>query len=93
MIKNLRKSRNLIQEQLGVLSGMTKSQISRMEKGTLGSPETVERLLTAMGYSIEMKVVDKYESEGGERQRVLKQTISDISTTLNLVEQNKSLKK
>lgn len=93
MIKNLRKSRNLIQEQLGVLSGMTKSQISRMEKGTLGSPETVERLLTAMGYSIEMKVVDKYESEGGERQRVLKQTISDISTTLNLVEQYKSLKK
>lgn len=79
MIKNLRKSRNLIQEQLGVLSGMTKSQISRMEKGTLGSPETV--------------VVDKYESEGGERQRVLKQTISDISTTLNLVEQYKSLKK
>lgn len=53
----------------------------------------MERLLTAMGYSIEMKVVDKYESEGGERQRVLKQTISDISTTLNLVEQYKSLKK
>lgn len=71
MIKTMRKKRNLTQEQLGVLSGMTKSQISRMEKGKLGSPETVERLLSAMGYSIEMKVVDKYESEGGERQRVL----------------------
>ena len=66
MIKNLRKSRKLTQEQLGVLSGMTKSQISRMEKGTLGSPETVDRLLEAMGYSIELKIVDKYETPDGE---------------------------
>lgn len=44
MIRSLRKSRNLTQEQLGILSGMTKSQISRMEKGTLGSPETVNLL-------------------------------------------------
>ena len=71
MIKNLRKSRNLTQEQLGVLSGMTKSQISRMEKGILGGPETVNRLLEAMGYSIELKVVDRYENPDGERQRVL----------------------
>ena len=71
MIKNLRKSRNLTQEQLGMLSGMTKSQISRMEKGTLGSPETVDRLLEAMGYSIELKVVDKYETPDGEKQKVL----------------------
>jgi len=71
MIKNLRKSRNLTQEQLGVLSGMTKSQISRMEKGVLGSPDTVERLLEAMGYSIELKVVDRYETSDGEKQKVL----------------------
>lgn len=71
MLRNLRKSRNLTQEQLGVLSGMTKSQISRMEKGILGSPETVDRLLEAMGYSIEMKVVDRYEAPDGERQKVL----------------------
>ena len=71
MLKNLRKSRNLTQEQLGVLSGMTKSQISRMEKGVLGSPETVDRLLEAMGYSIELKVVDRYETPDGERQRIL----------------------
>ena len=71
MIKNLRKSRNLTQEQFGVLSGMTKSQISRMEKGVLGSPETVDRLLEAMGYAIEVKVVDRYETPDGERQRIL----------------------
>lgn len=71
MIKELRKSRNLTQEQLGVLSGMTKSQISRMEKGVLGSPETVDRLLEAMGYSLELKVVDRYETPDGEKQRVL----------------------
>jgi len=71
MIKCLRKSRNLTQEQLGVLSGMTKSQISRMEKGILGSPETVDRLLEAMGYDIELKIVDKYETNDGERQKVL----------------------
>lgn len=71
MLKNLRKSRNLTQEQLGVLSGMTKSQISRMEKGVLGSPETVDRLIEAMGYSIELKVIDRYEAPDGERQKVL----------------------
>ena len=62
MIKNLRKSRNLTQEQLGILSGMTKSQISRMEKGVLGSPETLDRLLDAMGFSIELKVVDSIDN-------------------------------
>lgn len=71
MIKSLRKARNLTQEQLGVISGMSKSQISRMEKGVLGSPETVDRLLEAMGYSLEVKVVDKYETSCGERQRIL----------------------
>jgi len=71
MIRSLRKSRNLTQEQLGILSGMTKSQISRMEKGILGSPETVGRLLEAMGYDIEQKIVDRYEVHGGERQKVL----------------------
>jgi len=71
MLKNLRKNRNLTQEQLGVLSGMTKSQISRMEKGVLGSPDTIDRLLKAMGYTIELKVVDTYETPDGERQKVL----------------------
>lgn len=81
MIKNLRKSRKLTQEQLGVLSGMTKSQISRMEKGTLGSPETVDRLLEAMGYSIELKIVDKYETPDGEKQKVL-DTLGNFKNTM-----------
>jgi len=71
MIRELRKSRNLTQEQLGILSGMTKSQISRMEKGILGSPETVDRLLKAMGYDIELKIIDKYDAQDGEKRRVL----------------------
>lgn len=71
MIKALRKSRHLTQEQLGILSGMSKSQISRMEKGILGSPDTIDRLLEAMGYTIEMKIIDKYASGDNGRQRVL----------------------
>ena len=71
MIKSLRKSRNLTQEQLGILSGMSKSQISKMENGTLGSEETVLRLLDALGYELELKVVDKYPSERSERERIL----------------------
>ena len=71
MIKSLRKSRNLTQEQLGILSGMSKSQISKMENGTLGSEETVLRLLDALGYELELKVVDKYPGERSERERIL----------------------
>lgn len=71
MIKSLRKSRNLTQEQLGILSGMSKSQISKMENGILGSEETVLRLLDALGYELELKVVDKYPGERSERERIL----------------------
>lgn len=71
MIKSLRKSRNLTQEQLGILSGMSKSQISKMENGALGSEETVLRLLDALGYELELKVVDKYPGERSERERIL----------------------
>lgn len=71
LIKSLRKSRCLTMEQLGVLSGMSKSQISRMEKGELGSPQTVDRLMEAMGYTIEIKVVDKYSSGNVERQKII----------------------
>ena len=62
MLKSLRKSRNLTQEQLGVLAGMSKSQISKMEKGTLGSEETILRLLEALGYEVKFTIVDKYAS-------------------------------
>ena len=33
-----------------------------MEKGVLGSPETLDRLLDAMGFSIELKVVDSIDN-------------------------------
>ncbi len=71
IIKNLRKSRNLTQEQLGLLSGMTKSQISKMENGTLGSEQTVFRLLDALGYRLDFNFVDKYSSDSYERDRIL----------------------
>ncbi len=57
-IKSLRKSRRITQAGLGLLCGMNKSQISRMEKGTLGSPETINRVLLALGYSIKLEIVD-----------------------------------
>lgn len=71
MLKSLRKSRNLTQEQLGVLAGMSKSQISKMEKGTLGSEETILRLLEALGYEVKFTIVDKYASECSEKERIL----------------------
>lgn len=58
-IKGLRKTRKVTQSQLGMLCGMNKSQISRMEKGTLGSPETISRVLNALGYEIKYEVIDK----------------------------------
>lgn len=61
-IKKLRKSRRFTQTQLGLLCGMNKSQISRMEKGTLGSPETVSRVLNALGYEIKYEVIDRYSN-------------------------------
>ena len=57
-IRQLRKSRHITQAGLGLICGMDKSQISRMEKGTLGSPETIGRLLDALGYGVQVKVVD-----------------------------------
>lgn len=51
-LKKLRLSRGMTQTQVGILAGMSKSQVSRMESGTLGSPETVERVLAALGYDM-----------------------------------------
>ena len=64
-IKKLRKGRRLTQEQLGIMSGMAKSQICRMEKGLLGSPETYARVLGALGYElfIEARQINPVENE------------------------------
>lgn len=38
----------MTQEQVGILAGMSKSQVSRMEKGELGSPETYDRVISLL---------------------------------------------
>ncbi|MBR5936368.1 MAG: nucleotidyltransferase domain-containing protein [Bacteroidaceae bacterium] len=70
-IKKLRKTRRFTQTQLGLLCGMNKSQISRMEKGTLGSPETVSRVLNALGYEIKYEVVDRFSNLKSETEIIL----------------------
>ena len=60
-IEAMRKARGMTQEQVGILAGMSKSQISRMENGKLGSPATYARVLDALGY----KAVVHYEDVRG----------------------------
>ncbi len=60
-IAAMRKARGMTQEQVGILAGMSKSQISRMENGKLGSPATYARVLEALGY----KAVVHYEDLRG----------------------------
>jgi predicted nucleotidyltransferase len=60
-IAAMRKARGMTQEQVGILAGMSKSQISRMENGKLGSPATYSRVLDALGY----KAVVHYEDVRG----------------------------
>ena len=60
-IQSMRKSRGMTQEQVGILAGMSKSQISRMENGKLGSPATYARVLDALGY----KAIVQYEDVRG----------------------------
>ena len=61
-IKSVRMARGMTQEQVGILAGMSKSQVSRMENGSLGSPETYERVLAAMGYRIVVSLEDIRQS-------------------------------
>ena len=70
-IKAARKARGMTQEQVGVLAGMSKSQVSRMEKGTLGSPETYERVLSAMGYRLVVAIEDVRSSNHLDRSYIL----------------------
>ena len=70
-IKSIRKARGMTQEQVGILAGMSKSQVSRMENGTLGSPETYERVLSAMGYRIVISLEDIRRSKTMDRDYIL----------------------
>ena len=70
-IRAIRKARKMTQEQVGILAGMSKSQVSRMEKGDLGSPETYERVLSALGYRIVVQLEDIRHSGALDRDQVL----------------------
>ena len=70
-IKAARKARGMTQEQVGILAGMSKSQVSRMEKGTLGSPDTYERVLSALGYRIVVTLESTRSSQYLDREYIL----------------------
>ena len=70
-IKAARKARGMTQEQVGILAGMSKSQVSRMENGTLGSPETYERVLAAMGFRMVITLEDTRTAPIQDRDYIL----------------------
>lgn len=70
-IKSIRKARRMTQEQVGILAGMSKSQVSRMEKGELGSPETYDRILSALGYRVVVRLEDVRQDKELDREKVL----------------------
>ena len=83
-IKKLRKTRRITQSQLGQLCGMSKSQISRMENGTLGSPETISRVLNALDYEVKLEIID--------RRCIIPPKTEDILETLRLFKESNSKK-
>ena len=70
-LKQLRKSRGFTQEQLGIIAGMTKSQVSKMERGILGGGATISRVLSALGYSTKIICIDSRGELDSERDRIL----------------------
>lgn len=70
-LKRLRKSRGFTQEQLGIIAGMTKSQVSKMERGLLGSDATISRVLSALGYRTQITCIDSRSKLDSERDRIL----------------------
>lgn len=70
-LKQLRLSRGFTQEQLGIIAGMTKSQVSKMEHGLLGSDATISRVLSALGYSTRIICVDSRGELKSERDKIL----------------------
>ena len=70
-IQSMRKARGMTQEQVGILAGMSKSQISRMENGKLGSPATYARVLDALGYKAVVHYEDVRGGNGLGRDQIL----------------------
>ena len=70
-IEAMRKARGMTQEQVGILAGMSKSQISRMENGKLGSPTTYARVLDALGFRPVVHYEDVRGGNGLGRDQIL----------------------
>ncbi len=70
-IRALRKQRGMTQEQVGILAGMTKSQVSRMESGRLGSPQTYDRVLAALGYEMVVQIREVRPAKKWEKESIL----------------------
>lgn len=70
-IEAMRKARGMTQEQVGILAGMSKSQISRMENGKLGSPATYGRVLDALGYKAVVHFEDLWGAKELGRDQIL----------------------
>ncbi|MBP5560110.1 MAG: nucleotidyltransferase domain-containing protein [Bacteroidales bacterium] len=70
-IRHMRLARGMTQEQVGILAGMSKSQISRMESGKLGSPDTYSRVLAALGYRPVVSYIDERRGDKLDRDAVL----------------------
>ena len=70
-IETMRKARGMTQEQVGILAGMSKSQISRMESGKLGSPATYDRVLSALGYRAVISFEDTRGNNPTEKETIL----------------------
>ena len=56
-IKRLRKEKNLTQEQVAVMSGISRVTLGKIEKGVLGSVsvKTLDIILSILEYEIEFK--------------------------------------
>ena len=70
-LEAMRRARGMTQEQVGILAGMSKSQISRMENGKLGSPATYARVLDALGYRPVVHFEDVRGGNGLGRNQIL----------------------
>ena len=70
-IHQMRKARGMTQEQVGILAGMSKSQVSRMESGKLGSPATFARVLDALGYRAVVHYEDLWGGNTLGREQIL----------------------
>ena len=53
------------------MAGMSKSQISRMENGTLGSPDTVDKVLASLGYEMVIDFRDVMPQNMPTAERIL----------------------